>query len=808
MSIVASNEILQLKGAYCSVKECLRRVISRLLFLYAFSYLFIPTTAVAQQSTPQELVLLIKQLVDSDADNIANARFDLGKWYAKEGVQGKSIEYFQLAAGRQSNLSLELRLQALQAMGKQYEELEDYSNALDAYKRLLSLVSTQERYNYLPRMAEAYQLSNQPEKALDLRKEQLQVVQRKSEQPSMELLASLGELCVETGQYSLGQSFFKQAAASTNEEHWKKRFLVSQAVAAVKSHNINQARLLTSQLSPPITLPDARAYQDLAYAYYCMENYQKAIVFCQTALDSSTSGSDNTETQIDLYRLLKLTYEALGNYRQAVTFSQKYLSLENDLKLQAEEKRQEFLRKEVEAARTEGIIRDFLARQEAQVSALERERLEKEKKERELALRRNELDLLKQEELVRATQIKQQQLEREQIEQRLKYAEQEALAIAQRQEAERQAAKAKEKELLAEKEQAERIRQEKALEVVKKEQELQSTLLDKERSKQLYYYFFFGLIAVVVLLLIRSARMSKKAQRNLQQKSAEISRKNQKLLQVQQALQQEQEATKAQNKALEEQQSLIQSSLNYALNIQGAILPSHRQLAALFSSYFVIFKPKDVVSGDFYWTEQLPDGSRFVATIDCTGHGIPGAFMSMIGHTLMNELLLTEGLTQPSQILTALHEKVQIALHQKESQNRDGMDVCACWITPEKDGEDIAVHYSGARIPLYYHHAQEGFKYLAGTKRSLGGEQMPSKNFEEHRISLPKGSVLYLTTDGITDQSNPERKRFGRRRLVDLLKPLHGLPLEEQCSIIGKALEGFQQQEAQRDDMTMLAVQL
>lgn len=755
----------------------------------------------------QGLSSLLQQLESADSTTIGNVYHRLGEWYDAQEVYGKSIEYYNKAAASPI-LAKDKKEYALLRIGKQYEAVYDYSNAIDAYLKLYSLVQKEDQFVYLEKLSALHTLNNQPEKALMYRRQQLKRVRAKGLDPSAELLSQMGELSLQTGQYQLALSFFRQATTSVNAMSWKKKYTISQAIAYIRSHKLEEAKALLSALEISEPLPDAKTYKDLAWAYYSLGNYRTTLQYGQIALDSSTAGSRDTQLRIDLFRLLKLTYEKLQRYQQAVAYSQKYLSLQNQYELSLKEIKQDFLKKEFEAEREEAIIRDFIGQQKASKNTLIRERLEREQKERELMLRDQEVKILKKEEELKNAQIARQKLEREQIEQQLTLAEQQALIAERKQEAERQAALAKEQRLIVAKSRAERNRQEKALEVVKKEKALQQTQLEKEQSKQLFSYIMLALSALIVIILIISFRASRRAQSNLKAKSAEITRQNQELLQTQSTLQEQQQAIQEKNAALEAQQDVIQSSLNYALNIQGAILPRHNRFQKLFADHFIFFKPKDVVSGDFYWLGQLSDGSRLIATIDCTGHGIPGAFMSMIGHALMNELLLTKTKTSPALLLESLHAKIRQVLNQEETKNRDGMDGCICWL-PKTEGEGpIKVIYAGARIPLYYYHPEEGFQIEIATKRSLGGEQLTDREFVEHELELPQGAILYLSTDGIVDQSNNERKRFGKARLRDLLAGLTHLPMKEQKTIVEQALADFQAEEAQRDDITLLGVKL
>jgi PAS domain S-box-containing protein len=264
---------------------------------------------------------------------------------------------------------------------------------------------------------------------------------------------------------------------------------------------------------------------------------------------------------------------------------------------------------------------------------------------------------------------------------------------------------------------------------------------------------------------------------------------------------------------IEIQNELITSSINYAKNIQQAILPLESDLQNYFDS-FVIFKPRDVVSGDFYWYAHLPatkDLSEkvFVATVDCTGHGVPGAFMSMIGSRLLNEIVVEQKITSPKEILEELDKKVKIALRQDKTDNNDGMDMAICLI--EKEHNKFHITYSGAKSDLYYFSNKENdLTILSSERRSIGGAMQKRGNIEflNKEILLQNNDMFWLATDGIIDQNNAERKRFGTPRFIELLKIGKGMDLIEQKQLIEKELNNYQGHEEQRDDITIWGIKL
>jgi len=256
---------------------------------------------------------------------------------------------------------------------------------------------------------------------------------------------------------------------------------------------------------------------------------------------------------------------------------------------------------------------------------------------------------------------------------------------------------------------------------------------------------------------------------------------------------------------IEQKNRHITDSIRYAQDIQHAILPSHEKISQFFDNYFIIFKPKDIVSGDFYWFAHVQN-KTFVAVVDCTGHGVPGAFMSMIANTLLNEIVNIEKVFLPHQILEALHQKIRLVLQQENHQNQDGMDVSLCCIEPYQ--HLFRVSFSGAKSSLIFtdKHSLEKIK---GNRHSVGGFQKEeNRHFSNHELFLAAGSQLYLYSDGFIDQSNPQGKRLGSQLLYTWIEQVHRLPFAEQKQFFCDNLAKFQQHTPQRDDITFWALQV
>ena len=256
----------------------------------------------------------------------------------------------------------------------------------------------------------------------------------------------------------------------------------------------------------------------------------------------------------------------------------------------------------------------------------------------------------------------------------------------------------------------------------------------------------------------------------------------------------------------------ITSSINYASRIQEAILLPDAEIKQLLPESFVYFEPRDTVSGDFYWVAEI-DNKVVFAAIDCTGHGVPGAFMSMIGNTLLNQIVRERKIIQPAEILQNLHEEIMVALRQNPRDpmsNQDGMDMAICCLDRKKN----ELQYAGAMNPLYLVKGDE-IQIINGDKRGIGGGMMSrkmrkQKTFTNHVIQLEKGNCLYLFSDGYMAQFGGEEKqeKFNTERFSELLLRIQSMNMEAQKNEVNQTLRNWQGTADQVDDILLMGVRV
>lgn len=295
----------------------------------------------------------------------------------------------------------------------------------------------------------------------------------------------------------------------------------------------------------------------------------------------------------------------------------------------------------------------------------------------------------------------------------------------------------------------------------------------------------------------------------LQTEKAKVEEKVKKLWQTSTAVHQEKEKINKLKQEVELKHQEVIDSVNYAKRIQEAILPPMSEIAAGFKDCFVLFKPRDIVSGDFYWHYRR-DNIIVIAACDCTGHGVPGAFMSMIGNTLLNQIVIEKSIFHAGEILTFLDEAIRLALKQddQESSSRDGMDVALCVI----DTEHNEVRFAGANRPLYIfgESLDEGFMEIKPSKFPIGGQAVQgAKKFDQVLVANRADFTYYLFSDGYADQfGGALGKKFMLKNMRNLLSGLQLKTMAEQRQQIDRAFEDWRGAQEQIDDVLMIGLRV
>jgi len=328
-------------------------------------------------------------------------------------------------------------------------------------------------------------------------------------------------------------------------------------------------------------------------------------------------------------------------------------------------------------------------------------------------------------------------------------------------------------------------RKQREIEMLNKENEVNQLRIAKQRMVRNLILVLSLLILVTLILIYARYRAKQRANEELEGKNREI---------------------EAQKVLVEEKNWAITSSIEYAKRIQDAIMPTMAQIRAVLPESFVYYRPKEIVSGDFYWFSHQ-HGQTYLAAVDCTGHGVPGAFMSMIGNDHLNQIVNVELNKSPDVILNRLHEEIQITLKQKHgvSENHDGMDVALCAINME----GMKLSFASANRYLYYVRDNE-LTEVKGDHFNIGGVMHEDvRRYSLHEMDIRKGDTFYMFSDGVSDQfGGPNSKKFGYKRLRELLMEMHVLPMDEQRAFFEKNLLEWMGSGEQIDDFLMIGVRI
>lgn len=250
----------------------------------------------------------------------------------------------------------------------------------------------------------------------------------------------------------------------------------------------------------------------------------------------------------------------------------------------------------------------------------------------------------------------------------------------------------------------------------------------------------------------------------------------------------------------------ITDSINYAKRIQTSILPDYAKLTEAFKDAFVIFRPRDIVSGDFYWFDRLDEDKFILVCADSTGHGVPGAFMSMIGSTLLQDIVTRQGISKPSQILTLLDKQIFSTLNQniEFGISNDGMDMVVCEFNLSKRH----VRFASAMRPVIVVIGGESF-YIKGNRSSVGGESAMEKFFDDQEYYLNAGDTIYMFSDGLPDQfGGSDGKKMKIARLKRLIEQVADKPMDEQKVLISGFYEDWKGEYEQVDDILLIGVRV
>lgn len=331
--------------------------------------------------------------------------------------------------------------------------------------------------------------------------------------------------------------------------------------------------------------------------------------------------------------------------------------------------------------------------------------------------------------------------------------------------------------------------------IAKEEQDKKEAVMAQQRQKQkaILRLLTAGLFLLLVLafFIYRGYWLKKKANVIISKQKDLVEQKNQ--------------IIEAKNKS-------ITDSINYARLIQSAMFAPEDEMAKTLGEHFIYYQPKDIVSGDFYFFKNLSGhgGPVYLAACDCTGHGVPGAFMSLIGNEKLNDAVEQVGDT--AGILKLLNKQIRYSLHQSraEDSTRDGMDIALCSINGARKGDTVQLQYSGANRPLWIvRNGNNDIEEVKPTKKSIGGFTEEDTSFDAHKVELKKGDTFYLFTDGYADQfGGLDGKKLTTKKFREFIKGIKNHAMQEQKALIKKFMEEWMGVNEQVDDILVIGVRV
>ncbi|MEM9829269.1 MAG: tetratricopeptide repeat protein [Bacteroidota bacterium] len=754
----------------------------------------------------------------SAPSDLLEVKHDLGDHYFSNQAYQKAIQYYQdyLKGKKRLDDDITDLIPVLQRVARSHFALEEYQEAEAVY---LELAKLHEDKGDIKATAASYQaLANINRQTGDITAaiQYLKKVEKISRQTRdtpllLQTLNNLGFLQKRNKNLKMAINYFQQALAiplDNQDQDVRVSMLTNLGVAYTNLGFFSKAKdayneALAIERKSGDIVGQAQQFNYLASNAYMSQNNAQALKMAEQAVELGIRKNAYPELA-ESYRLVNLVYTSDKNEEKAEIYQQSYTDIKGRIRMQENKEQQKLLTLQENIDTREERLKSLIIEQEQIALDLERQ-------ENAIRLKEKELALLKNSKALQEVQLLNQQLANEKAQQRLAIAEQDLLTEKQKRElAELQRQKEKQA-LQIEQNRLEQEKQEKAIALLEAERKLQQQKLQQEATLRKYGYGIISSFLLIIGVVSYSFVQKRKDHRRLQQQQAQIQDQNEHLRASEQMLissvnelEATQEALQKQKQQLEIENYKTQESLQYAKRIQFSILPSERESQAIFPESFVIFRPKDVVSGDFYWISG-ESNLKIASVVDCTGHGVPGALVSLIAYNMLTEAIQDQGLCCPTSILEYLNQQVHKRLRVGDNSVQDGMDIGICIFETNPD-QSVSLRYIGAKHTLFL--VQNGeLEVLKGIRKTVGSIPDGIGDSEYQRVLHP-GDSVYLTTDGFIDQSNPDRKRFGSRRLKRIIQECNYLPIQEQRTKFIEALDNHQQSSEQRDDINLIGIKI
>ena len=741
----------------------------------------------------QAMKLLEKDTKNKDAqDKLAIVYFEIGKVYESGKLHENALEYYQKSYKIADNLaSLEAIAENFYAAKKYKEALEYYFNAINAQKNAPNL-----RYEIklLNQVVHCYEKLNLFDKALATNLTILETTQTANDLKEEELVAlnNLGYNYRHIGNYNKAIDVLRKAL--TLQKTLNKSVnvqIVTLTNLGVVFQNLGNYQNAIEQLLEALMLvkktknqlQEAEINNLLSAIYLNSKDFYNAEIYNDLAIDYAEK-ANQADLLEKVYKTKSDILQAKEEFQAALTYYKRHLSLKDSLLLRQTIEKQRLLQQQFLVEREEKKTLDAIASEELRKAELEQVKAELEQQklmnEKEVVAQKADAERAKNEQLKQKTAkelaekelliLKQQNEGRERESEILALEKEKALQdlAIQKQEAEERITQTKIAQLKKDSE----IQQLKNL-----QKDLQAQKQDEENKFLYAILVFVALMTIIILYILYNVRKKNKL---LALQKHEIIEKNTELEMTQVELEAQRDALEQKSSELDHAYNNIKSSITYAKRIQTAILPPIINIQKNFSDSFVLFQPRDIVSGDFYWFNKNEDGSSVFAVVDCTGHGVPGAFMSMIGDSLLNQIVIEKEIYSPEIILSELDKGIRQTLQKGDQNAKDGMDLSVVYIDKLQEN----MYFAGAMNPICYVQNGELIEIKAD-KRAIGADGSDTFLYTKHHIEIKSKTRVYMYSDGFQDQfGGANDKKFMVKRFRELLFQIHEKPFAEQQEIL------------------------
>ena len=721
---------------------------------------------------------------------------EIGRLYDRWEVPERAIDYLQRALLKIKSHSLKTSSmgEIYSKLGESYAGLEKYDLAEKNFQDALEYNPNNIHFKrrILASLSEVYLNQKKLDMVLKTNLDLIEIEHKLGPSPNLSLaLNNVGFIFKTMGDYDKALSFINQALETENQ-------LKSKDMSGIISMRINLASALNQQKRYNTALTElfrslklaetdrnliqqAEIRNFIALIYYNTEDYQNANFQCEEAVKISKRSGDH-QSQLKTYRTYSIILSKLGAFEEAYRYLDKVNALKDTISHEDQKRIQNKLLKRINIERTEKELKILLTDAEKSEFELQNLSLEAERKQKDLELITNQKELQEitfktlafaNEKALQISILQSQKLKNEKMMQEMALQQFESAISGQNLERRNRESKI----LLLEQEKN----------ILEKSRKLQESKLQVQSTRERYFKAIGILIALVMVSVIYGFVQIRMKNQTLNRKQKEIENANLSLEQL--------------NIDIQTKNQSITDSINYARGIQEAILPETRKWKSIFPESFIYYQPKDIVSGDFYFLTQYKK-KWFVAFADCTGHGVPGALMSMIGHNLLTSIIEIHGITEPSQILKQIDEGIRTTLKTQSNESRDSMELGICIF----DFENNVFEFSSSMRSLYGVRNGEMFEWK-GDRHALGADSAIHKTFQTHSCSIEELDSIYLCSDGYQDQlGGPEIKRFMSNRLRQLLKGVAAKPMQVQGKLIEFTMKEWLADGRQLDDIMVIGI--